>query len=539
MIAQDDPRSTRVGTRNGRAPRAILCLVEWARLVELVGRVRATTKKGEKVALIAELLRQARGREPGLLALYLTGTLPQGRIGVGWKTLEPALPSGPAVGGPLTLLRVDEALSGVAAETGAGSADRRLRRLRALLEATDDAGRRLLVELLIGEVRQGALDGLVIEAIARAAGLPPPDVRRAAMYAPGLGELARAALEEGAAGLGRFSLRLLSPVAPMLASPAADAEEVLERLGEAAFEYKLDGARLQVHRAGDEVRVFTRQLQDVTGRVPEIVEWARGLPVREAVVEGEALALRPDGRPRPFQETMRRLGRSKDVEAARRDLPLSAFFFDLLYLEGEGPLVSMPYAQRVERLQGIVGPGPVLSRLVTRDAEEAERFFDRAIEAGHEGLMAKSLEAPYEAGQRGFHWLKLKPAHTLDLVILAVEKGSGRRQAWLSNLHLGARDAESGQFVMLGKTFKGLTDEMLRWQTEKLLSLETARDEWTVQVRPELVAEIAFADVQESPRYPAGLALRFARVKRYRPDKPASEADTLQAVRAIFERQRA
>jgi len=513
--------------------------VEWARLVELVGRVRATTKKGEKVALIAELLRQARGREPGLLALYLTGTLPQGRIGVGWKTLEPALPSGPAVGGPLTLLRVDEALSGVAAETGAGSADRRLRRLRALLEATDDAGRRLLVELLIGEVRQGALDGLVIEAIARAAGLPPPDVRRAAMYAPGLGELARAALEEGAAGLGRFSLRLLSPVAPMLASPAADAEEVLERLGEAAFEYKLDGARLQVHRAGDEVRVFTRQLQDVTGRVPEIVEWARGLPVREAVVEGEALALRPDGRPRPFQETMRRLGRSKDVEAARRDLPLSAFFFDLLYLEGEGPLVSMPYAQRVERLQGIVGPGPVLSRLVTRDAEEAERFFDRAIEAGHEGLMAKSLEAPYEAGQRGFHWLKLKPAHTLDLVILAVEKGSGRRQAWLSNLHLGARDAESGQFVMLGKTFKGLTDEMLRWQTEKLLSLETARDEWTVQVRPELVAEIAFADVQESPRYPAGLALRFARVKRYRPDKPASEADTLQAVRAIFERQRA
>jgi DNA ligase-1 len=513
--------------------------MEWARLVELVGRVRATTKKGEKVALIAELLRQARGREPGLLALYLTGTLPQGRIGVGWKTLEPALPSGPAVGEPLTLARVDEALSAVAAETGAGSADRRLRRLRALLEATDDAGRRLLVELLIGEVRQGALDGLVIEAIARAAGLPPSDVRRAAMYAPGLGELARAALEEGAAGLGRFSLTLLSPVAPMLASPAADAEEVLERLGEAAFEYKLDGARLQVHRAGDEVRVFTRQLQDVTARVPEIVEWARGLPVREAVVEGEALAMRLDGRPRPFQETMRRLGRSKDVEAARRDLPLSAFFFDLLYLEGEGPLVSMPYARRVERLQGIVGPGPVLSRLVTRDAEEAERFFARAIEAGHEGLMAKSLEAPYEAGQRGFHWLKLKPAHTLDLVILAVEKGSGRRQAWLSNLHLGARDAESGQFVMLGKTFKGLTDEMLRWQTDKLLSLETARDEWTVHVRPELVAEIAFADVQESPRYPAGLALRFARVKRYRPDKPASEADTLQAVRAIFERQRA
>jgi DNA ligase 1 len=513
--------------------------MEWARLVELVGRVRATSKKGEKVGLIAEVLRQTHERETELAALYLTGTLPQGRIGVGWRTLQPALPSGPEVGEPLTLARVDEALSAVAGETGPGSTERRLGRLRALLEAADDAGRQLLVELLMGEVRQGALDGVVIEAIARASGLTPSDVRRAAMYASGLGELARAALEEGAPGLARFSLRLLSPVAPMLASPAGDAEEALERLGEAAFEYKLDGARLQVHRAGEEVRVFTRQLQDVTARVPEVVEWARGLPVREAVVEGEALALRSDGRPRPFQETMRRLGRSKNVEAARRDLPLSSFFFDLLYLEGEGPLVSIPYVQRVERLRRLVEPAVLLPRLVTRDAEEAERFFGQAIDAGHEGLMAKSLEAPYEAGQRGFHWLKLKPAHTLDLVILAVEKGSGRRQGWLSNLHLGARDAESGQFVMLGKTFKGLTDEMLRWQTEKLLSLEIARDEWTVRVRPELVAEVAFADVQESPRYPAGLALRFARVKGYRPDKPASEADTLQAVREIFRRQRA
>jgi DNA ligase-1 len=277
----------------------------------------------------------------------------------------------------------------------------------------------------------------------------------------------------------------------------------------------------------------------VTARVPEVVEWARALPVREAVVEGEALALREDGRPRPFQETMRRLGRSKDVEAARAAMPLSSFFFDLLYLEHEGPLVSMPYAERVDRLRRLVEPPALLPRLVTRDPDEAERFFDQAVTAGHEGVMAKSLVAPYAAGQRGFHWLKLKPAHTLDLVILAVEWGSGRRQGWLSNLHLGARDAESGQFVMLGKTFKGLTDEMLRWQTEKLLSLETSRDSWTVHVRPELVAEIAFSDVQESPRYPAGLALRFARVKRYRTDKPAAEADTLQAVRAIHERQRA
>lgn len=513
--------------------------MEWARLVDLVGRVRATSKKSEKVALIADALRQTRGRETELAGLYLTGSLPQGRIGVGWRTLEPAMPSGPAVGEPLTLARVDEAFAAVAAETGPGSADRRLRVLRALLGATDEPGRQLLVELLLGEVRQGALEGLVTEAIARAASLPPSDVRRAAMYAPGVGELARAALEEGAAGLGRFSLHLLSPVAPMLASPAGDAEEAVERLGEAAFEYKLDGARLQVHRAGDEVRVFTRQLQDVTVRVPEVVEWARALPVREAVVEGEALALREDRRPRPFQETMRRLGRSKDVEAARRAMPLSSFFFDLLYLEGEGPLVSLPYAERIERLQRLVAPSSLLPRLVTGDPEEAERFFEQALAAGHEGLMAKSLAAPYAAGQRGFHWLKLKAAHTLDLLVLAAEWGSGRRKGWLSNLHLGARDAESGPPVMLGKTFKGLTDETLRWQTERLLALETSRDDWTVHVRPELVVEIAFGDVQESPRYPAGLALRFARVKRYRPDKPASEADTLQAVRAVFERQRA
>jgi DNA ligase-1 len=513
--------------------------MEWAALVELVGRVRATSKKGEKVALIADALRLSRGREAELLSLYLTGSLPQGRIGVGWRTLSPAMPSGPPIGDPLTLARVDEALSAVAAEAGPGSAERRLRVLRALLEATDETGRRLLVELLMGEVRQGALEGLVVEAVARAAGLAPADVRRAAMYAPSVGELARAALEEGAAGLARFSLRLLSPVAPMLASPAGDAEEALERLGEAAFEYKLDGARLQVHRAGEEVRVFTRQLQDVTARVPEVVEWARALPAREAVVEGEALALRDDGRPRPFQETMRRLGRSKDVVAARQAMPLSFFFFDLLHLEGEGPLVSIPYAQRVERLQRLVDPAVLLPRLVTRDPEEAERFFGRAIEAGHEGLMAKSLTAPYAAGQRGFNWLKLKPAHTLDLVILAVERGSGRRSRWLSNLHLGARDAESGQFVMLGKTFKGLTDAMLEWQTERLSALQVSTDGWTVHVRPELVAEIAFADVQESPRYPAGLALRFARVKRYRTDKTAAEADTVQAVRALFERQRA
>jgi DNA ligase-1 len=287
------------------------------------------------------------------------------------------------------------------------------------------------------------------------------------------------------------------------------------------------------------VRVFTRQLQDVTERTPEVVEWARALPARQLVLEGEALALRDDGRPQPFQVTMRRFGRSKDVASARRALPLAAFFFDCLFVEGEGSLVSAPYRERVERLGRVVPAERELPRLVTADRAEAEAFLSRSLEAGHEGLMVKALEAPYVAGQRGSHWLKLKQARTLDLIVLAAEWGSGRRQGWLSNLHLGARDTESGQPVMLGKTFKGLTDAMLRWQTEKLLSLETGRDRWTVHVRPELVVEVAFSDVQESPRYPAGLALRFARVKRHRPDKPAAEADTLQAVREILEQQRA
>jgi DNA ligase-1 len=325
----------------------------------------------------------------------------------------------------------------------------------------------------------------------------------------------------------------------MLASPADDVGAALARLGEAAFEYKLDGARIQVHKAGEDVRVFTRNLQDATDRVPEVVEWVRSLPPRELVMEGEAIALRADARPQPFQSTMSRFGRSREVAAARAALPLSPFVFDLLWLEGEGPLAGRPYRERAARLAEVVPPERRLPSLVTGDPDAAERFLRRALDEGHEGLMAKSLTAPYVAGQRGFHWLKLKSARTLDLVILAAEWGSGRRQGWLSNLHLGARDAASGQFVMLGKTFKGLTDQMLQWQTQKLLSIETGRDHVTVYVRPEVVVEIAFSDLQESPRYPAGLALRFARVKGYRADKTARDADTLETVQEIFRQQRA
>jgi DNA ligase-1 len=508
-------------------------------LTDVVARVRATARKTEKVALIADLLGRARGREIELVALYLTGRLPQGRVGVGWRAVEDAMPQAPSAGEGPTLTEVEEGLNEVARERGAGSAGRRRESLRRLLERTDGAGRRFLAQLLMGEVRQGALDGLVRDAIARAAHLPPGSVREAGMFAEDLGQLARVALTEGAGGLDRFSLRVLSPVAPMLASPADDVEAALERLGEAAFEEKVDGARVQVHRAGAEVRVFTRQLLDVTDRVPELVEWAQSLPIREFVVEGEALALRDDGRPHPFQVTMRRFGRSKNVAEARRSLPLSAFYFDCLHIEGEGTLVALPYVKRIEQLTRVASVERQLARVVTSDILEAQRFLKRVLDAGHEGAMAKSLTAPYVAGQRGSHWLKLKSATTLDLLVLAAEWGSGRRKGWLSNLHLGARDAVSGQPVMLGKTFKGLTDDMLRWQTEKLLSLETGRDQWTVHVRPELVVEVAFSDVQESPRYPAGLALRFARVKRHRPDKAPGDADSLQTVRALFEQQRA
>jgi DNA ligase-1 len=510
-----------------------------AALVECVARVRATSKRLEKTALLSDLLRQTHGRDTALAASYLTGALPQGRIGLGWRTLQAAVTENEAAGEPLTLADVDRMCDAVAGAAGAGSAERKARALRDVFDRARGDERRFLIELFAGELRQGALRGVVSDAIARAAGLSPEGVRQAAMYAEDVGEVARAAIESGAAGLSRFSLRLLSPVSPMLASPAEDVGAALERLGPAAFEYKVDGARIQVHKAADEIRVFTRHLQDVTGRVPEVVEWAQALPARELVVEGEAIALRADGRPHPFQVTGRRIGRSKDVEAARRATPLSFFLFDCLYSEGEGPLVSLPYSARVERLARIAGPATPLPRIVTRDADEASRFLRGALDAGYEGLMAKSLDAPYAAGQRGFHWLKLKSAHTLDLVVLAVEWGSGRRRGWLSNLHLGARDPESGAFVMLGKTFKGLTDAMLKWQTEKLLALETGRDDFTVHVRPELVVEVAFSDVQESPRYPAGLALRFARVKRHRPEKPAAEADTIRTVQEIFDRQRA
>jgi DNA ligase-1 len=323
----------------------------------------------------------------------------------------------------------------------------------------------------------------------------------------------------------------------MLANAAEGAEDALARWDPVACEFKIDGARIQVHRNGEEVRVFTRHLKEVTERVPEIVAAARGFRLDKAIFEGEAFAIRQDGRPLPFQTTMRRFGRVQDIESIKKETPLSSYFFDLLYLDGE-PLLDEPYRRRFELLSESLPSEYRIPQIVTTDEKGVEQFLEKSMAAGHEGIMAKGVDSPYVAGQRGFYWLKIKPSRTLDLVILAAEWGHGRRKGWLSNLHLGARDPESGQFVMLGKTFKGLTDEMLQWQTERLISLETRRDEWTVYVQPKLVVEIAYSDLQESPRYPGGLALRFARVKRYREDKSPAEADTIQGIQALFEASR-
>jgi len=347
-----------------------------------------------------------------------------------------------------------------------------------------------------------------------------------------LGEVACAALFEGVGGLSKYSIQMFRPVEPMLATPAESVEEALASFGEAAFELKLDGARVQVHKAGDEVRVFSRALRDVTTAVPEAVEAVRRLPARELILDGEVLALQYNGTPLPFQETMRRFGRRLDVERLRVELPLTAFFFDCLYVDGR-VLTASPQRDRSAALAEVAGALAVPHR-VTNDRAAASEFFEMAIASGHEGLMAKSLDAPYAAGSRGSSWLKIKRVRTLELVVLAAEWGSGRRKGWLSNLHLGARDARRGGFVMLGKTFKGMTDELLAWQTGALLEREVRRDGHIVYVRPELVVEVRFNDLQESPQYPGGLALRFARVKGYRPDKTAQQADTLETLQEIY-----
>jgi DNA ligase-1 len=504
-----------------------------ATLVETSRRLTATRARRQKVDLLADRLGKLAPAEVPLGVAYLSGALPQGKLGLGYAALRAAWPASAATEPTLSLAEVDAELTRIAAARGPGSAKERERRLRELLRRATREEQEYLGGLVLGELRQGALEGLVLEAVAQGAGVAAGRVRRAFLVSGDLGAVARATFEHGEISLDRFDIRLLEPLQPMLAQRAEDVADALSRLGRAGLEFKLDGARIQVHKRGDEVRVFTRGLNEVTGSVPEVVEAARGLAARELVLDGETLALRPDGRPHPFQATMRRFGRKRDDPALRASLPLSPFFFDCLYLDGTR-LLDAAAAERWAALLSVV-PEPLrVRRLETDDMAEAEAFAAEAWAAGHEGLVAKSLSAPYEAGSRGAGWLKVKRAHTLDLVVLAAEWGSGRRRGYLSNLHLGARHPATGSFVMLGKTFKGLTDKTLAWQTERLQQIEQHRDRYTVFVRPELVVEIAFDGVQQSPHYPAGLTLRFARVKGYRDDKTAGEADTIDTVRALF-----
>ncbi len=504
-----------------------------ADLVATSRRVAETRARSEKIGALADLLRRLPADEVEIAVSYLSGTLRQGRIGLGPAAVREALAaSSPAAAATLSLAEVDEIFSRIAAATGPGSTAERLRLLSGLLARAVEEERELVLRLVFGELRQGALAGLMAEAVAAAAEVPAAEVRRALMLAGELPAVAKAALAEGRPGLGRFRLQLFRPLQPMLAQPAGDAAEALERLGEAAFELKLDGARVQVHKAGGEVRVYSRRGNDVTAAVPELVAAVAALPAGELVADGEVIALRPDGSPHPFQVTMRRFGRKLDVPRLAAELPLTPFLFDLLHRDGED-LLDRPAGERFAALAE-VAPGATVPRLVTADPEAADAFFADALERGHEGIMAKAIDAPYEAGRRGASWLKIKPAHTLDLVVLAAEWGHGRRQGWLSNLHLGARDPEHGGFVMLGKTFKGMTDEMLARQTARFREIALGTDGWTVHLRPEVVVEVAFSDVQESPQYPGGMALRFARVKRYRDDKTAAEADTVDAVRALL-----
>ncbi len=487
--------------------------------------VAGTPARSAKVAALAACLRDVGPDEAPIAVAYLSGSLPHGPIGVGWAALRDLPPS--ADFPSLELLEVDAALRAIGAARGPGSQAARRRGVEELFGRATAAEQAFLRALLHGELRQGALESVVADAVARAADVPLADVRRALMLAGDLGVVAAAALGEGASGLARFGLELLRPLKPMLAQTADTPGEAVARVGAAAVEWKLDGARLQVHRRGEEVRAFTRNLADITDRVPEVVEAVLSLPLDAVVLDGEAIALRPDGRPEPFQVTMSRFG----SRALDTGIALSPVFFDCLHLDGDD-LLDLPLAERRAALVSRVPESMRPATLETTAPDEAERFLERAIEHGHEGVMVKSLTAPYEAGRRGAGWLKVKPVHTLDLVILAGEWGHGRRQGRLSNLHLGAR-AEDGGFVMLGKTFKGLTDAMLAWQTERLLELETGREGHVVHVRPELVVEVAFDGVQRSSRYPGGVALRFARVKGYRPDKPAEEADTIDRVRAL------
>ena len=505
-----------------------------AELVQASQRVGASAARRVKASELAALLKMLTPHEIDSGVHYLSGEIPQGKIGIGYAAVRAAAATPAADSATLSIADVDDKLSQLAGIRGSGSAARRAAALRDLFARATAPEQQFLLRLLIGELRQGALAGVMIDAIAAAAELPIATVRRAAMYSESLGAVAATALREGAEALAKFQLELFSPVSPMLAQTAVDvAEALLEIPGAAAFEWKMDGARIQVHKCGLEVRIYTRSLNEITAAIPEIAELARTFAEHTLVLDGEAIAFDASGRPHPFQVTMRRFGRKLNVEASRSVLPIDAFFFDCLRFGAES-IATCSTQERFLALARAVPAAHLVPRLVTDSEPEARAFYEAAIAAGHEGVMAKALDAPYEAGNRGASWLKIKRVHTLDLVVLGAEWGYGRRIGKLSNLHLGALDPATGEYIMLGKTFKGLTDATLTWQTQEFLAREIRRDAGAVYIRPELVVEIAFSDLQASSRYPGGVALRLARVKRYRDDKSVKDADTMEMVRKIY-----
>jgi len=504
-----------------------------ADLVATSQRVGATSGRLAKVRELAGFLRALPPDEVETAVHYLSGEIQQGRIGIGYAALSAAAANPAAAVATQSISDVNRSLEVIEGIRGAGSTASRAAALAELFSRSTSAEQQFLLRLIAGELRQGALEGVMLEAIAAASDQAIARLRRAAMYAPTLAGVARLALQGDVSALEQLHLELFSPVSPMLAQTAADVGEALRELhGEVEFEWKMDGARIQVHKLETDVRIYTRSLNDVTAAVPEIAAAVGSLPARALVLDGEAIAFDQSDRPHPFQITMRRFGRKLKVEEMRAELPIRAFFFDCLHYEGRS-IEDRPTRERLQALEQAVPAALRVPKLITASEEAAAGFYDAALAAGHEGLMAKSLDAPYEAGNRGASWLKIKRAHTLDLVVLAAEWGHGRRTGKLSNLHLGAREPATGEYVMLGKTFKGLTDAMLEWQTRELLARETRRDQWTVYVRPEMVVEIAFSDLQASTRYPGGLALRLARVKRYREDKRPEDADTMESVRRI------
>ncbi|MFJ3307666.1 ATP-dependent DNA ligase [Streptomyces sp. NPDC086549] len=501
------------------------------RLADVSREVAATAARSRKTALLAELFREAEADDVPIVIPYLAGRLPQGRLGVGWKVLGHRVP--PAAEPSLTVREVDARLTELGKLSGPGSQAERARLVGALMGAATEDEQRFLLGLITGEVRQGALDAVAVEGLAEAAGADAADVRRAVMLAGSLRTVAQALLADGPAALDRFRLTVGRPVLPMLAQTASSVAEAVGKLGACAVEEKLDGIRVQVHRDGDTVRVHTRTLDDITDRLPEVTSAALELTGDRFILDGEVISFDTDGRPRSFQETAGRVGSRVDVARAAQEIPVSPVFFDALAV-GDRDLLDLPFAQRHAELALLV-PGPMRVRrtLVSgpEDVRQAEEFLAETLGRGHEGVVVKALDSPYSAGRRGASWLKVKPVHTLDLVVLAAEWGHGRRTGKLSNLHLGARNPD-GTFAMLGKTFKGMTDAMLTWQTERLRELAVEDNGWVVTVRPELVVEIAYDGLQRSSRYPAGVTLRFARVVRYREDKRPEEADAVETLLA-------